>query len=127
MEHVWMTCENHPTLRWHCKSIAVSSNGRYNGSRNIFFEGESQGEDRRLLPAPECSCPSHKLISMERWKAEHGEPKTHQNNDGQPTQLEIDAENAKKPMPLRKPETPDREGERRAEQRMEDCMGGFTD
>lgn len=39
MRHVILTCKNHPGLRWSTKEIAVT-NGRYNGSRNIFFQGE---------------------------------------------------------------------------------------
>lgn len=39
MRHVILTCKNHPELRWSTKEIAVS-NGRYNGQRTIFFNGQ---------------------------------------------------------------------------------------
>lgn len=42
MRHRILTCVNHPFLRWSCKDIAWS--GHYNGSRNIFFNGESTGK-----------------------------------------------------------------------------------
>jgi len=38
MRHVILTCKNHPELRWSTKECAVT-NGKYNGQRNIFFEG----------------------------------------------------------------------------------------
>ena len=50
-QHVSLHCENHPELHWHCKIIAVSRNGRYNGMRNIF-----QAQDY------ECPCPGASLI-----------------------------------------------------------------
>lgn len=37
-----LTCKNHPDLRWSCKDLAIT-NGKYNGSRNIFFGGISTG------------------------------------------------------------------------------------
>ena len=33
-----LTCKNHPDLRWYCKDIAIT-NGGYNGTRNLFFQG----------------------------------------------------------------------------------------
>lgn len=39
MRHVILTCELHPELRWSTKEIAVTD-GRYNGTRNLFFMGE---------------------------------------------------------------------------------------
>lgn len=56
MRHIMLKCENHPDLRWHCKSIAVSDNGRYNGARNIFFTGEY---------GQECPCPGSALIAVD--------------------------------------------------------------
>ena len=44
MRHVILTCKNHPNLRWSTKECAVNSDGAYNGSRNIFFNGEPTGE-----------------------------------------------------------------------------------
>jgi len=43
MRHVILTCKNHPNLRWSCKECAVNPDGSYNGSRNIFFNGEPTG------------------------------------------------------------------------------------
>lgn len=40
MRHVSLTCKNHLNLRWSTKSIAVNSDGSYNGMRNIFFKGQ---------------------------------------------------------------------------------------
>lgn len=56
MRHVQMHCENHPDRTYTCKSIAISDNGRYNASRNLFmgnwyYEG-----------IPECDCPGSALI-----------------------------------------------------------------
>jgi hypothetical protein len=59
MRHALMTCENHPTLRWSCKEIAVSGD-RYNGCRNIFFLGAFL--DGKLTMGLECDCPASKLI-----------------------------------------------------------------
>lgn len=44
MRHAILTCKNHPNLRWSCKECAVNADGSYNGSRNIFFDGEPTGE-----------------------------------------------------------------------------------
>lgn len=44
MRHVILTCKNHPNLRWSCKEIAFSDGYGYNGSRNIFFNGEPTGK-----------------------------------------------------------------------------------
>lgn len=48
--HVPLTCENHPSLRWSCKRVAITfdSNGvgRYNQCRIIFYVSDG----------PECSC-----------------------------------------------------------------------
>lgn len=38
MRYVLLTCKNHTNLRWSTKECAVS-NGKYNGTRNIFFMG----------------------------------------------------------------------------------------
>lgn len=57
MVHVTMKCENHPDLRWSCKSIAVSSEGRYNEARSIFYQGHVDGS----YP-PECPCKGSSLI-----------------------------------------------------------------
>ncbi len=74
MRHVILTCKNHPNLRWSCKEIAVT-NGRYNGSRNIFFNGAPSGEgmysDGSGLHCTEvvdgqyvreCTCPGSDLV-----------------------------------------------------------------
>jgi hypothetical protein len=59
MRHVSLTCVNHPELRWHCKSIAVNSDGvtarAYNGARRIFFSGSTNNEWPHRH-ADECSC-----------------------------------------------------------------------
>ncbi len=36
MNHVTLTCKNHPNLRWHCKEVAWVG-GYYDGSRSLFF------------------------------------------------------------------------------------------
>lgn len=41
--HRILTCRNHPNLRWSCKDEAIS-NGGYNGTRRLFFDGEPTGE-----------------------------------------------------------------------------------
>ena len=43
MRHVLLTCKNHPNLRWSCKEIAFTPGHGYNGTRNIFFQGEPDG------------------------------------------------------------------------------------
>lgn len=60
MQHMEMKCENHPDLRWHCKAIAINRNGRYNGSRNIFFR-DWDGE----AFLKECDCPGSALIAVD--------------------------------------------------------------
>lgn len=73
-----LTCKNHPHLRWSCKDIAITD-GRYNGSRSIFFHGEPTGEgmfsdgsglhcatyinkDGNPRVVYECQCPPSDLI-----------------------------------------------------------------
>lgn len=73
-----LTCKNHPNLRWSTKTIAITD-GRYNGSRSIFFGGEptthgmyqdgsgldcstyfnNNGNPRVIF---ECDCPARELI-----------------------------------------------------------------
>jgi hypothetical protein len=76
MIHRILTCRNHPELRWSCKDEAWS--GFYNGSRNIFFNGEPTGKGMyqdgsgldcsQYFPmredpiVKECSCPASDLI-----------------------------------------------------------------
>ena len=76
MSHRILTCKNHTNLRWSTKQEAWS--GYYNGSRNIFFNGEPDGRgmfsdgsglhcsmffpDREDKFVRECSCPSKDLI-----------------------------------------------------------------
>jgi hypothetical protein len=57
MRHVNLACKNHPELRWTCKAIATSSVGGYNGARNIFYQGHTDG----TYP-PECKCAASDLI-----------------------------------------------------------------
>ena len=82
MRHVTLTCRNHPDLRWSCKEIAIT-NGRYNGQRNIFFDGHRDGGELILRPCPdallgfaegylvdgiehfECKCSARHLIVIE--------------------------------------------------------------
>lgn len=55
-----LTCENHPTLQWSCKKMALSQypdgKFRYNGRRNIFFASE--------YPAEECACRASSLYAI---------------------------------------------------------------
>jgi hypothetical protein len=44
MRHVILTCRNHPNLRWSTKECAFTDEHGYNGSRNIFFDGETTGK-----------------------------------------------------------------------------------
>lgn len=50
MRHSILTCKNHPTLRWSCKSVAINEDAKpgetacYNGARNIFFNGTPTGK-----------------------------------------------------------------------------------
>jgi hypothetical protein len=89
MSHTTLTCENHTHLRWSCKVQAISydkdGNGRYNGSRNIFFKGQYAPEQSGYgwdgchkivngVPIQECACSSSKLIllSEQQGNAEEG-------------------------------------------------------
>ena len=69
-----LTCKHHPNLRWSCKDIAIS-NGTYNGTRNIFFDGTPSGQgmyhdgsgldctmivDGKIVR--ECDCPPSDLV-----------------------------------------------------------------
>lgn len=72
-----LTCKHHPNLRWSTKDIAITD-GKYNGSRSIFFCGEPTGEGmyhdgsglhcstyfmgRENPIVKECSCPASDLI-----------------------------------------------------------------
>jgi hypothetical protein len=75
MRHVILTCKHHPNLRWACKEIAFSDAHGYNGTRNIFFNGEPTGAgmysdgsglecstyiNGRIIE--ECNCPASDLI-----------------------------------------------------------------
>jgi len=64
--HVVMRCPNHPDLRWSCKVVAVTRDGRYNGARNIFYHSRE----------PECPCPGSDLMidteSLPILQAFHG-------------------------------------------------------
>lgn len=60
--HVGMHCENHPDCRYSCKVIAVNPDGRYNGSRNIFYIGTIRNGERIMPEPPECDCPGSALI-----------------------------------------------------------------
>lgn len=51
--HVTFAC-NCGKTHWTAKNIALSSNGGYNGQRNIFFDGEY----------PECKCPPTDLVCV---------------------------------------------------------------
>lgn len=97
MRHVILTCSNHPELRWSCKEIAVTD-GKYNFSRTLFFNGFSTGRmygdgsglkctgekltDNGMVYAAECDCPAENLIlapednlvkreyeTLEQWRA----------------------------------------------------------
>jgi hypothetical protein len=59
MRHVSLTCLNHPDLRWSCKEIAAGVDGRYNGARNIFFNGTKDCD--WSVPVRECDCPPSDL------------------------------------------------------------------
>lgn len=88
-------------MRWNCKEIAVSRDGRYNGCRNIFFQGRKikyeEGEkttfealaklnggyselivlaDGSTEWIKECECSGHDLIiapEEEDWLRERNE------------------------------------------------------
>jgi hypothetical protein len=74
MKHVHLTCKKHSTLRWHCKEIAYTNGEGYNGTRNIFFEGEAGKENEvdkhwkvvngDLVNTLECDCPSSLLVKV---------------------------------------------------------------
>lgn len=51
--HVTFAC-NCGKTSWSAKNIALSSNGKYNGQRSIFFNGEY----------PECPCNSNDLVCV---------------------------------------------------------------
>lgn len=60
---VKLTCINHPELRWSCKGIAVTD-GKYNGSRNIFFLPSMNAPGTE-----ECDCPSADLRELGYYEA----------------------------------------------------------
>ena len=60
MDMLWLTCKNHPNLRWLCKEIAYTEGLGYNGSRNLFFEGDADGNYCR-----ECDCKAADLIKVQ--------------------------------------------------------------
>lgn len=66
MRHVTLTCKNHPNLRWSCKEIAFTEGYGYNGMRNIFFNGDLNGETGELTErftwSMECACPASDLV-----------------------------------------------------------------
>lgn len=80
MRRVSLTCINHPDLRWSCKEIAIDSNGRYNGCRNIFFDGSTAvPHTNKALPPEyfvrECTCPADDLrLSPEEIERQKTEP-----------------------------------------------------
>jgi len=67
-----LTCKNHPTLRWTCKSIAFTPGHGYNGQRHIFFNGERLADGKTSTYVQEgfenyrivheCKCPPTDLI-----------------------------------------------------------------
>lgn len=63
MRHVTLTCIHHPKLRWYCKEVAVDKDGRYNGARNIFFDGSLDDPNtiRTNTKEVECKCKSSDL------------------------------------------------------------------
>jgi len=73
MRKITLTCKDHPTLRWKCKEIAFT-NGRYNGTRNLFFQGEAGKENEvnqhwkvingDLVNTLECDCHSSLLVKV---------------------------------------------------------------
>lgn len=87
MRHVRLTCVNHPELRWQCKSIAVNSQGQYNGARNIFFLGQKVANspyehfdcleviEGKLIKECECS-PNDLRFAPEELKRQKTEPLT---------------------------------------------------
>jgi hypothetical protein len=52
---------NHPERRWSCKVVAVSRTGRYNGARNIFYNGAIVDGEWKEPQPPECPCPGDDL------------------------------------------------------------------
>lgn len=46
-QHIYLTCKNHPSLRWHTKNIG------YIGARSLFYASHVM---------PECSCPASDLV-----------------------------------------------------------------
>ena len=76
---IMLTCQHHPTLRWTCKEQAIT-NGRYNGLRNLFFQGtvdDLQGPDHSYgFPSvPECSCPASdlRIVPPAKTEGEHAQ------------------------------------------------------
>jgi hypothetical protein len=79
MRHVSLTCSHHPDLRWSTKEIAVDSNGRYNGRRNLFFSGSTTVSHPASLPPEyfvrECTCSADALrFSPEEIERQKTEP-----------------------------------------------------
>lgn len=52
--HVLFACSQCGCGTWSAKNIALSNSGGYNGSRNIFYNGDET----------ECNCPPHKLVCI---------------------------------------------------------------
>lgn len=59
IDKVEMYCVNHPELRWLTKFEAISPNGRYTGTRFIFFDAGKSPND-----SIECNCPGTMLRAM---------------------------------------------------------------
>lgn len=71
MQHIHLTCKNHPNLRWQVKSVAVNPDGSYNGLRNIFYNG-----DVNTGTGLECPCSATDLTfadenERQRWCEDH--------------------------------------------------------
>lgn len=66
----YLTCINHPDLRWRCKVQAIT-NGRYNGERHLFYIGTTDDLETWSASVPECTCPTTDL----RVVPEEGENK----------------------------------------------------
>ena len=68
---MYLTCRNHPDLRWSCKEMAWGEHG-YNGIRHLFFFGRAVPGKDFEEPAPECPCPLSDLEPIAppaRWTA----------------------------------------------------------
>lgn len=73
MQRIFLKCKQHPHLRWTAKSVAVNSDGSYNGQRHIFFQGE---DGKGLRGAQECECPVSDLtFASDEEKAKWEEDK----------------------------------------------------